>query len=180
MITLRQLRYLGALAEHRHFGRAAEACSVTQPALSMQIKELEGELGIQLIERRASEVALTDIGSEVARRAELVASTRDLADFARHRGQLLTGGLKFGVIPSIAPMCCRKSFRCSTAVIRTFKSSCARRRRGNCSRNSRAVRSTLSCWRCPPITPRSRAFVCLRIHSCSQFRPPTIVQNASG
>jgi LysR family hydrogen peroxide-inducible transcriptional activator len=104
MITLRQLRYLGALAEHRHFGRAAEACAVTQPALSMQIKELEGQLGIQLVERRQSDVALTDIGAEVARRAERVlASTRDLADFARHRGRLLTGRLQLGVIPSIAP-----------------------------------------------------------------------------
>src|SRR5437660_5828945 len=104
MITLRQLRYLGALAEHRHFGRAAEACSVTQPALSMQIKELEEELGIELVERRRGEVALTDIGGEVARRAERVlASTRDLADFARHRGRLLTGQLQLGVIPSIAP-----------------------------------------------------------------------------
>jgi LysR family hydrogen peroxide-inducible transcriptional activator len=104
MITLRQLRYLGALAEHRHFGRAAEACSVTQPALSMQIKELEEELGIELVERRRGEVALTDIGGEVVRRAERVlASTRDLADFARHRTRLLTGRLRLGVIPSIAP-----------------------------------------------------------------------------
>jgi LysR family hydrogen peroxide-inducible transcriptional activator len=104
MVTLRQLRYLGALAEHRHFGRAAEACSVTQPALSMQIKELEEGLGIQLVERRSSEVELTDVGSKVVRRAEQVlASTRDLADFARHRARLLTGRLQFGVIPSIAP-----------------------------------------------------------------------------
>jgi LysR family transcriptional regulator, hydrogen peroxide-inducible genes activator len=104
MVTLRQLRYLGALAEHRHFGRAAEACAVTQPALSMQIKELEGELGIQLVERRSGEIALTDIGGEVVRRAERVlASTRDLTDFARHQGRLLTGRLQFGVIPSVAP-----------------------------------------------------------------------------
>ena len=104
MITLRQLRYLGALAEHRHFGRAAEACSVTQPAMSMQIKDLEEELGIQLFERRAGEVALTDIGGEVVRRAECVlAGTRDLADFARHRGRLLNGRMQLGVIPSIAP-----------------------------------------------------------------------------
>jgi LysR family hydrogen peroxide-inducible transcriptional activator len=104
MITLRQLRYLGALAEHRHFGRAADACSITQPALSMQIKELEEDLGVEVVERRRGEVVLTDIGAEVARRAERVlASTRDLADFARHRGRLLTGRLQLGVIPSIAP-----------------------------------------------------------------------------
>ena len=67
MITLKQLRYLSALAEHRHFGRAADACAVTQPALSMQIHELERELGVQLVERRPGDVALTDIGLEVAR-----------------------------------------------------------------------------------------------------------------
>ena len=91
MITLRQLRYLGALAEHRHFGRAAEACAITQPAMSMQIRDLEAELGVNLVERRQGDVALTDIGAEVARRAEhALASTRDLADFARHRGRVLS------------------------------------------------------------------------------------------
>lgn len=104
MITLRQLKYLVALAEHRHFGRAAEASSVTQPALSMQIRELENELGVELVERRPGDVTLTDIGHEVARRAERVlAATRDLADFARHRSRPLTGRLRLGVIPSIAP-----------------------------------------------------------------------------
>jgi LysR family hydrogen peroxide-inducible transcriptional activator len=104
MITLRQLRYLEALAHHRHFGRAAEACAVTQPALSMQIRDLEQELEVELVERRAGTVALTEVGLEVARRGERVlAATRDLVDFARHRGRILTGGLKLGVIPSIAP-----------------------------------------------------------------------------
>ncbi len=104
VITLRQLRYLGTLAEHRHFGKAAKACAVTQPALSMQIQALEAELGVPLVERRPGEVAFTDIGLEVARRAERVlAATRDLADFARHRGRPLTGRMQFGVIPSIAP-----------------------------------------------------------------------------
>jgi LysR family hydrogen peroxide-inducible transcriptional activator len=104
MITLRQLKYLVALAEHRHFGRAAQASAVTQPALSMQIRELEGELGVELVERRPGDVTLTDTGLEVARRAERVlAATRDLADFARHRSHPLTGRLRFGVIPSMAP-----------------------------------------------------------------------------
>lgn len=104
MITLRQLRYLTALAERRHFGRAAEACAVTQPALSMQIRELEQELGVELVERRPGEVVLTDIGAEVVRRAEhVLASTRDLIDVARHRSRVLSGGLQFGVIPSLAP-----------------------------------------------------------------------------
>jgi LysR family hydrogen peroxide-inducible transcriptional activator len=104
MITLRQVRYLSALAEHRHFGRAAEACSVTQPALSMQIRELERFLGVQLVERRPGEVKLTEIGVEVALRgAAVLTAARDLVDFARHRGRPLTGRLGLGVIPSLAP-----------------------------------------------------------------------------
>ena len=58
MITLKQLRYLTALAQHRHFGKAAQACSVTQPALSMQIRDLEKDLGADLVERRPGEVGL--------------------------------------------------------------------------------------------------------------------------
>ena len=104
MITLKQLRYLAALAEHRHFGKAAEACAVTQPALSMQIRELEKDLGVDLVERRPGEVMLTETGGEVARRAERVlAGARDLAEFARHSGRLLTGRLRLGVIPTLAP-----------------------------------------------------------------------------
>ncbi len=103
MITLRQLRYLSSLARLRHFGRAAEDCAVTQPALSMQIRELERELGAALVERRPSEIVLTDIGLDVARRADtILAATRDLVDFARHR-DVLTGPLRLGIIPTLAP-----------------------------------------------------------------------------
>ena len=104
MITLKQLRYLSALSHHGHFGRAAKACSVTQPALSMQIQELEAQLGVSLVERRPGEVVLTEIGAEVVQRAgQVLAETRDLEDFARHRSRPLTGLLRLGVIPSIAP-----------------------------------------------------------------------------
>ena len=104
MVTLRQLRYLAALARHGHFGRAAEACAITQPALSMQIRELEQFLGVTLVERRPGEVMLTEIGREISRRAEdVLASVRDLVDFARHRGRPLTGRLPLGIIPSLAP-----------------------------------------------------------------------------
>jgi LysR family hydrogen peroxide-inducible transcriptional activator len=104
MITLRQLRYLQALARHRHFGRAAEACAVTQPALSMQIRELEKELDVELVERRPGDAALTETGLEVAKRGdEVLSAARDLVDFARHRGRLFHGQLKLGVIPTIAP-----------------------------------------------------------------------------
>jgi LysR family transcriptional regulator, hydrogen peroxide-inducible genes activator len=103
VITLRQLRYLASLARHRHFGRAAEECAVSQPALSMQVRELEREIGTELVERRPNDIALTDTGREVAERAELIlAATRDLIDFARHR-DVLSGPLKLGIIPTLAP-----------------------------------------------------------------------------
>jgi LysR family hydrogen peroxide-inducible transcriptional activator len=104
MITLRQLRYLSALAKYGHFGRAADACSITQPALSMQIRDLERDLGVALVERRPGDVMLTDIGREIARRGEdVLTASRDLMDFARHRGEPLTGRLTLGMIPSLAP-----------------------------------------------------------------------------
>jgi len=104
MITLRQLHYFAALAQHRHFGRAADACAVTQPALSMQVRDLERTLGAALVERRPGEVALTETGIEVARRAERVlAATRDLVDLAQHGGRLLSGRLQLGIIPTLAP-----------------------------------------------------------------------------
>ncbi len=104
MITFRQLRYLEALAQHRHFGRAAAACAVTQPALSMQIRSLEKALEVELVERRPGEAALTEIGAEIAQRAEAVLSgARDLVDFARHHGRVLSGRLKIGIIPTLAP-----------------------------------------------------------------------------
>jgi len=103
MITLRQLRYLTSLARHRHFGRAAADCAVTQPALSMQVRELEREIGAELVERRPGEIALTDTGLDVAQRAEqILTATRDLVDFARHR-DVLSGRLALGIIPTLAP-----------------------------------------------------------------------------
>jgi len=103
MITLRQLRYLAALARHRHFGRAAADCAVTQPALSMQIRELEREIGADLVERRPGEIELTELGGEIAARADaILTATHDLVDFARHR-DLLSGHLKLGIIPTLAP-----------------------------------------------------------------------------
>jgi LysR family transcriptional regulator, hydrogen peroxide-inducible genes activator len=104
MLTLRQLRYLDALARHEHFGRAAEECAVSQPALSMQIRELERELGAELVERRQGAVGLTQVGAEVARRAgAILSATSDLADCARCSGSVLGGSLRLGVIPTLAP-----------------------------------------------------------------------------
>ena len=104
MISLKQLRYFEAVARVRHFGKAAEQCAVTQPALSMQIQDLEETLGVQLIERSRNGVMLTEAGREIAGRAtRVLAETRDIVDFARRQGSVLSGPLHFGVIPSVAP-----------------------------------------------------------------------------
>src|SRR3979490_2171821 len=82
MITLRQLRYLSALAKHGHFGRAAEACSVTPPARSMQIRDLGRTLRVAVVERRPGEFILTDAGRELARGPyDVLTASRDLVDF---------------------------------------------------------------------------------------------------
>ena len=103
-ITLRQLRYFDALVRHGHFGRAAEACSVSQPALSMQIKEMEVTLGGVLLERGARQVALTTFGEELLQRVrEILRSVDELGDFARASRDRLAGRLRVGMIPTIAP-----------------------------------------------------------------------------
>ena len=104
MLTIRQLRYLDALVRCQHFGRAAEECAVSQPALSMQIRELEEFLGIELFERRPGAPVLTEIGIEIAQRAgAILSATRDLVDLAQHRSKLLSGTLRLGIIPTLAP-----------------------------------------------------------------------------
>ncbi len=104
MITIRQLRYLDALSQTLHFGKAADMCAVSQPALSMQIKDLEDMLGVSLVERRKQGVELTEEGWEVSRRARtILASVRDLMDYAKQHDEMLSGTLRLGVIPSIAP-----------------------------------------------------------------------------
>ncbi len=83
---------------------AADQCAVTQPALSMQIKELERELGIALVERRGNAVAITPAGQDIAQRAEAILNqVRDLSDYAHQQQGVLTGPLRLGIIPSIAP-----------------------------------------------------------------------------
>lgn len=103
-ITLKQLRYFKALAQHGHFGRAAEASAVSQPALSVQIKELEVELGVPLFERGPRYVRLTGFGEEFATRvAEILRSVDELSDLARSARDRMVGRLRLGVIPTIAP-----------------------------------------------------------------------------
>ncbi|MDN5870125.1 MAG: LysR substrate-binding domain-containing protein [Nitrococcus sp.] len=101
-INLRDLSYLVAVANHRHFGRAAAACYVSQPTLSTQIKKLEQYLGVQLIERNSKQVMLTETGKIVAQRAHRVLNeVADIVDVARTAGDPLAGELRLGLIPTI-------------------------------------------------------------------------------
>ncbi|PYG27185.1 LysR substrate-binding domain-containing protein [Pelagimonas varians] len=103
-ITIRQLRYFESLVRHGHFGRAAEACAVSQPALSVQIKELEENLGGPLFERLPRKVLLTTLGRHLETRArDILKSVDDLGDLARAGQETLAGQLRLGVIPTIAP-----------------------------------------------------------------------------
>lgn len=103
-MNLRALHYFVKLAEHRHFSRAAEACFVSQPTLSTQVRKLEEELGVQLVERTPRKVQLTPVGEDIANRARHV--LRDIEQIkatARRSHDPETGTLRMGLFPTLAP-----------------------------------------------------------------------------
>ena len=99
-MNLRDLQYVVAIAEHGHFGRAAEACHVSQPTLSGQVAKLEEELGVEIFQRAGRTIRPTEAGEEIiahARRA--LAAAQDITDSARSHRDPLSGRLRLGVIP---------------------------------------------------------------------------------
>jgi LysR family transcriptional regulator, hydrogen peroxide-inducible genes activator len=103
-LKLKDLRYLVAVADTRHFGRAAERCYVSQPTLSAQLKKLEEYLGVQLIERQPRRVALTEAGAEIVARArEMLQASEEVLTLARSHRDPLAGKLRVGLIPTIGP-----------------------------------------------------------------------------
>jgi LysR family hydrogen peroxide-inducible transcriptional activator len=103
-MNLRDLEYLVALAETRHFGRAAERCHVSQPTLSAQLRKLEEFLGVALVERRPRRVALTPTGDAVVQRARrMLQDAEDIRGLARASQDPLSGPLKVGLIPTLGP-----------------------------------------------------------------------------
>ena len=103
-ISMKHLRYFQALARHRHFGRAAVACGISQPALSVQIKELEDTVGAPLIDRGGRQIALTGLGEAFeARVRDILRAVDELGDLARAAQGPLAGRLRVGVIPTVAP-----------------------------------------------------------------------------
>lgn len=103
-LTLKQLKYFDALARHQHFGRAAEASAISQPALSLQIKELESMFGAVLVDRSARQVRLTAVGEDMLRKArEVLLAVEELEDLMRASKGPLAGRFRLGVIPTVAP-----------------------------------------------------------------------------
>ncbi|HJS22153.1 MAG TPA: LysR substrate-binding domain-containing protein [Steroidobacteraceae bacterium] len=103
-LKLKDLRYLVAVADERHFGRAARKSCVSQPTLSAQLRKLEDYLGVRLIERQPRRVALTEAGQQVVARARRILQESDeIVSMARHSGDPLTGTLKVAFIPTIGP-----------------------------------------------------------------------------
>lgn len=104
LVNLRELDYLVAVADHHHFGRAADACHVSQPTLSTQLKKLERELGVQLVERNARGVMLTDAGVQVVERARVVQrETDNIRDIARRTKDPASGRIRLGLFPTLGP-----------------------------------------------------------------------------
>jgi LysR family hydrogen peroxide-inducible transcriptional activator len=103
-MTLTELRYVVAVAREKHFGRAAEACSVSQPTLSVSIKKLEEELDVRIFERGANEVSVTPLGGEIVRQAQqVIEAAAEIKETAKRRKDPLAGPLRLGVIYTIGP-----------------------------------------------------------------------------
>ena len=111
-MTLTELKYIVALAREKHFGRAAEACFVSQPTLSVGIKNLEEELQVKLFERSANEVAVTPLGEDIIRQAQSVLEqAANIKELAKRGKDPLAGPLRLGVIYTIAPYLLPESVR---------------------------------------------------------------------
>lgn len=103
-LKLQMLRYLVALADTGHFGRAAQACFVSQPTLSTQVRKLETQLGVPLLERRGRRAVLTDVGEDIVRRARGILEEVDrIVEVARHEQDPMVGRVRIGLIPTLGP-----------------------------------------------------------------------------
>ena len=103
-MTIQDLRYVVAIAEHGHFGRAAAACDVTQPTLSIQIRHLESQLGVKLFERSTKLISVTAIGSEIVGRARhILAEVDAILSVGQQTSGPLAGDFSFGIIPTLGP-----------------------------------------------------------------------------
>ena len=104
-MTLQQLRYIVAIDDHRHFGKAAEACGLTQSTLSLMVKKLEEELDVRIFDRDAHPVSPTAVGRKIIDRAKVVLyNTEQIAEMTRSEKELLSGPLKIALISTVSPV----------------------------------------------------------------------------
>ena len=103
-MTFTQLEYIIAIDNHRHFARAADACFITQPTLSMQVQKLEDTLGVKIFDRSRSPVVPTEAGKEILNQAKKILLEKDrIGEIISARKGLLEGELRIGIIPTLAP-----------------------------------------------------------------------------
>ena len=146
-MNIRDLEYLVALAEHRHFRRAADSCHVSQPTLSGQIRKLEDELGVMLLERTSRKVLFTQAGLLLVEQARTVLrEVKVLKEMASQQGEAMSGPLHIGLIPTVGLICCRRSSRRCTKPSRNWKCTCTRRKPSNCWHSSTAANWTAPFW----------------------------------
>ena len=117
-MTLTELRYIVAVARERHFGRAADACFVSQPTLSVAIKKLEDELNVQIFERSGAELAITPLGQSIIHQAQKVLEEAQvIKHLAQHGQDPLSGPVRFGSIYTIAPYLLPKLIATSRSLL---------------------------------------------------------------
>jgi LysR family hydrogen peroxide-inducible transcriptional activator len=144
-MNLQDLRYLVAIADHRHFGRAAEACFVSQPTLSTQLRKLEKELGVDLVERNPRHVMLTEIGERVVERARtMLREEAAIGEIARQAQDPEAGTVRIGLFPTLGPYLLPHVVPALHAS--PGSNSCSSRRRpSRCSPTCATARSTSAC-----------------------------------
>lgn len=141
-MNIRDLEYLVALAEHRHFRRAADSCHVSQPTLSGQIRKLEDELGVMLLERTSRKVLFTQAGMLLVDQARTVLrEVKVLKEMASQQGETMSGPLHIGLIPLLDRTCYRILSLCCTRPFQSWKCICMKHRPTSYWRNWTAANS---------------------------------------
>lgn len=146
-MNIRDLEYLVALAEHRHFRRAADSCHVSQPTLSGQIRKLEDELGVMLLERTSRKVLFTQAGLLLVEQARTVLrEVKVLKEMASQQGEAMSGPLHIGLIPTVGPYLLPQIIPTLHKRSRNWKCTCTKRKPISCWRNSTAANWTAPFW----------------------------------
>ena len=167
-IKLKDLRYLVAVADPRHFGRAAERCFVSQPTLSAQLKKLEEYLGVQLIERQPNNVSLTEAGEEIVARARRILEASDeVVTLARTHRDPLAGRLRVALLPTIGPYLLPRVAPAIRKALPRLRAAALRvPDRADAREAARAARSMSASSRCRWSSRGSRRASCIASRSC--------------